>query len=50
MTLYEFENATLSESKAWARTRDNNLWSRRIRAFMRHDIGSPGVYRRIYPK
>jgi hypothetical protein len=50
LTLYEFENATVSESEAWARTRDSNPWSRRIRAFMRHDVGSPGVYRRIYPK
>ena len=24
--------------------------SRPIRAFMRHDVGSPGVYRRLWPK
>jgi hypothetical protein len=50
LTLYEFENATVSDSEAWAKARESNPWSRRIRAFMRHDVGSPGVYRRIYPK
>jgi hypothetical protein len=50
LTLYEFANATVSESAEWARARDSNPWSNRIRAFMRHDVGSPGVYARIYPK
>ena len=49
LTLYEFEKATVSESAPWERARDSNPWSNRIRAFMRHDVGSPGVYRRIYP-
>ena len=38
------------ESAESARARDSNPWSDRIRAFMRHDVGSPGVYRRIYPR
>lgn len=50
LTLYEFENPQVSESEPWAKARDGNPWSNRIRAFMRHDIGSPGVYRRLYPK
>ncbi|HTV90912.1 MAG TPA: hypothetical protein VME41_18015 [Stellaceae bacterium] len=40
LTLYEFERPDVSESEPWAR----------VRAFMRHDVGSPGVYRRLYPK
>ena len=50
LTLYEFANPTVSETAEWARARDSNPWSNRIRAFMRHDVGSPGVYRRIWPK
>ncbi len=50
LTLYEFEDAGVSESEPWAQARDSNPWSFRIRPFMRHDRGSPGVYRRIYPK
>ena len=34
----------------WDKARDSNPWSNRIRAFMRHDVGSPGVYRRLCPK
>jgi hypothetical protein len=50
LTLYEFENAHVSESEPWARARDANPWSNRIRPYMRHDVGSPGVYRRVFPK
>ena len=50
LTLYEFEHAGVSESETWARARDSNPWSNRIRPFMRHDEGSPGVYQRIFPK
>ena len=50
LTLYEFEHAGVSETAEWARARDSNPWSNRVRAFMRHDVGSPGVYRRLYPK
>ena len=50
LTLYEFANPAVSETPEWARARDSNPWSNRVRAFMRHDVGSPGVYRRIWPK
>ena len=50
LTLYEFENASVSESAEWARARDGNPWSNRVHSFMRHDRGSPGVYRRRFPK
>ena len=50
LTLYEFEHAQVPESEAWNRTRDSNPWTRRVRPYLRHDEGSPGVYRRIYPK
>jgi hypothetical protein len=41
---------TTGEGRAMAKTRDGKPWSHRVRAFMRHDVGSPGVYRRLYPK
>jgi hypothetical protein len=50
LTLYEFEHAGVSETPEWDKARDSNPWSNRVRAFMRHDVGSPGVYRRLYPK
>ena len=50
LTLYEFENEAVSESAEWAKARDSNPWSNRVRPAMRHDIGSPGVYRRVFPK
>src|SRR5437016_4091536 len=50
LALYEFEDPQVSESAPWAKARDSNVWSNQVRAFMRHDVGSPGVYRRIYPK
>jgi len=49
LTLYEFESATVSESEAWLTTRASNPWTKRITPFMRHDAGSPGVYRRLWP-
>jgi hypothetical protein len=50
LTVYEFAHAAVSESAEWAKVRDANPWSFRVRPAMRHDAGSPGVYRRIYPK
>jgi hypothetical protein len=50
LTLYEFANAEVSASDPWAKARDSNPWSKRVRAFMRHDVGSPGLYHRLYPK
>ncbi|HEY1258601.1 MAG TPA: hypothetical protein VGF34_05075 [Stellaceae bacterium] len=48
LTLYEFEHAGVPETEAWHRARDSNPWTQRMRPNLRH--GSPGVYRRIYPK
>ena len=50
LTLYQFANATVSESPEWDKVRDSNPWSNRVRPAMRHDVGSPGVYRRVFPK
>jgi hypothetical protein len=50
LTLYEFEHEGVPESEAWAKARDSNPWTRRVRPYLRHDAGSPGVYRRVYPK
>ncbi len=49
LTLYEFEHARVPESEEWMRARDSNPWTRRVRPYLRHDEGSPGVYRRIFP-
>jgi hypothetical protein len=38
------------EHETGLRARDGNPWSKWVRAFMRHDVGSPGVCRRIFPK
>jgi hypothetical protein len=50
LTLYEFEHPQVSESEAWLKARASNPWTRRIHPYLRHDAGSPGVYRRINPK
>jgi len=50
LTLYEFEHARVPESEAWNRARDSNPWTFRVRPYLRHDDGSPGVYQRVYPK
>jgi hypothetical protein len=49
LTLYEFEHERVPESEAWAKARASNPWTRRMHPFLRHDSGSPGVYRRIFP-
>jgi hypothetical protein len=49
LTVYEFEHAWVSESEAWSRARASNPWTRRVQPNLRHDEGSPGVYRRISP-
>ena len=49
LTLYEFEHAGVPDSQEWTRARDSNPWTRRMRPNLRHDEGSPGVYRRITP-
>ena len=50
LTLYEFEHAQVPESEAWSKARASNPWTRRMSPNLRHDVGSPGVYRRIFPK
>ena len=47
---YEFEHAQVPESEAWSKARASNPWTRRMSPNLRHDVGSPGVYRRIFPK
>ena len=49
LTLYEFADAGVPDTPEWDRARISNPWSDRIRPIMRHDKGSPGVYRRIFP-
>ena len=44
LTLYEFEHPRVSESAAWMAQRDAVPASTRMRSFMRHAPGSPGVY------
>jgi hypothetical protein len=36
--------------RCWGRARISNPRTRRVQPQLRHDEGSPGVYRRIYPK
>ena len=50
LTVYEFENPGVPDSKEWMVARDSNPWSRRVRAAMRLDEGSPAVFERIYPR
>jgi hypothetical protein len=49
LTVYEFENAGVPDTPEWAAARDSNPWSRRVRAGMRLDEGSPAVFERIFP-
>jgi hypothetical protein len=49
-TVYEFEHEKVSETAEWNKQREgSSLNSDRMRKVMTHGIGSPGVYRRIYP-
>jgi len=50
LTVYEFENARVPDTAEWSAARDSNPWSRRVRAGMRLDEGSPAVFERIFPK
>jgi hypothetical protein len=49
LTVYEFENPGVPDTPEWAATRDSNPWSKRVRAAMRLDEGSPAVFERIFP-
>jgi hypothetical protein len=44
LTLYEFEHPLVSESAAWLAQRDLSPVTYRIRPYMRHAPGSPGVW------
>ena len=48
LTLYEFEHPTVSESAAWMAQRDISPVTHRIRPYMRHAPGSPGVWVKTY--
>jgi hypothetical protein len=50
LTVYEFENPNVPDTKEWAEARESNPWSKRVRAGMRLDEGSPAVFERIFPK
>ena len=50
LTVYEFENPGVPDTKEWAAMRESNPWSRRVRATMRLDEGSPAVFERIFPE
>ena len=49
LTVYEFENPDVPDSKEWKALRESNPWSKRVRAAMRLDEGSPAVFERIFP-
>jgi hypothetical protein len=50
-TVYEFENEKVSETTDWNKQREGSSpRSGRMRDVMTHLAGSPGVYRRIYPR
>jgi hypothetical protein len=50
LTVYEFENPGVPDTKEWMAMRGSNPWNRRVRAAMRLDEGSPAVFERIFPK
>jgi hypothetical protein len=50
LTVYEFDNPGVPDTKEWMAARDSNPWSRRVRAGMRLDDGSPAVFERIFPR
>ena len=50
MTVYEFESADVSESRAWADARIGNPWNARVRPHLQLDEGSPAVFQRVLPK
>ena len=49
-TVYEFEHENVSSSDTWNAARDAHPGSADMRAQMTHADGSPGIYRRIFPK
>ncbi|MDX2155422.1 MAG: DUF4286 family protein [Hyphomicrobiaceae bacterium] len=49
MTVYELADPNVAETPAWNAAQFSNPWTARIRPMMRHDDGSPGVFKRIWP-
>jgi len=49
LTVYEFETPAFRHGRLET-VRDSNPWSKRVRAAMRLDEGSPAVFERIFPK
>jgi hypothetical protein len=49
LTVYEFENAGVPDSKEWAEARESNPWNKRMRPHVQLDEGSPAVFQRIFP-
>ena len=52
MTVHEMESLDVWKSQAWDdwRTALTPVWNSDIRPHMTHEEGSPGVYRRLFPK
>jgi hypothetical protein len=50
LTVYELEHERVPDSPAWQENRMGSPWTRRVRPFLQLDEGSPGIFRRIYPK
>ena len=49
-TVYEFEHEKVSQSSEWAAARESHPRSAQMRSRMTHSQGSPGVYKKIFPK
>ena len=49
LTVYEFENAGVPDSKEWAEAREGNPWNKRMCPHVHLDEGSPAVFPRIFP-
>ena len=49
LTVYEFAHSNVPDSEEWKALRESNPWSKRVRAAMRLDEGSPAVFERIFP-
>jgi hypothetical protein len=50
LTVYELEHEGIPDTPAWQANRMGSPWTKRIRPFLQLDEGSPGIFKRIYPK
>ena len=46
--VYELENDQVSSGPEWIKARESDPSSARIRTYMTHVVGSPGIYRKIF--